>query len=670
MTSTKDITAKFAVAAVAVAMIFSAFAPAAQAQTTEDLQQMINDLLAQVAELQSGLGGVTTGDSMTSDVCPYTWTRDLNMGSEGADVMKLQQFLNSNADTRVSATGAGSAGMETMYYGPATGAAVAKFQVMHRAEVLTPNGLVNPTTYFGPSTRAKANMVCVAAPMTEGEEGEEGSEEEEEEETNNGPLQGEASLDNFEIDDADETDVEEGQEDVEVAEITIEFKDGDAEISRIDLEFTLSGGEAEDTFENISLWIDGDKVAEADASDEDDYQNDDVAVPSILRFSGLDIVAMEDEEVTIVVGASMQDNLDVADLGDWDVTGVSMRFFDADGVATTETGSEITSESASFTVEIEGAGDDLDLRSASNDPDATTLPLDEDDNEEYTVFIFELDADDSDGDISLENLTIDLALGSTTRNLNEVVDDVKVIIDGETFTAEDFDGTADTEAVLFDIDGEITIEEGEMVEVQVVVEFENMDSSSDLQGVTITASVDTADVDAEGESGEEVTVTSSDQDGASHVLRSEGLVITIDGDDIDSEKEVRDTGAGGDRDYGVYTFTFDVTAFGEDFYVNDVAADVNYTLIIDGVDTVLAAASTSASVDINDADDASSSDFEISEGKTAQYIVTVETDTSVEGDVEIRIDSVNYSANDDGGSALTVTVDDADEATSGGLLLN
>jgi len=47
-TLTKDITAKFAVAAVAVAMIFAAFAPSAQAQTTEDLQQMINDLLAQV----------------------------------------------------------------------------------------------------------------------------------------------------------------------------------------------------------------------------------------------------------------------------------------------------------------------------------------------------------------------------------------------------------------------------------------------------------------------------------------------------------------------------------------------------------------------------------------------------------------------------------------------
>jgi mannose-6-phosphate isomerase-like protein (cupin superfamily) len=230
MTSTQDITAKFAVAAVAVAMIFSAFAPVAQAQTTEDLQQMINDLLAQVAELQSGLGGETTEGS-TSAVCPYTWTRDLNVGSEGADVMKLQEFLNANADTRVAAAGSvGSAGMETMYYGPATGAAVSKFQVMHRAEVLTPAGLVNPTTYFGPSTRAKANMECVAAPMTEGEEGEEGSEEEEEE--TDMTLSGEGTLVTFEIDD-EEDEVTEGDEDVVVMALTLEAEDGDVEVARL-----------------------------------------------------------------------------------------------------------------------------------------------------------------------------------------------------------------------------------------------------------------------------------------------------------------------------------------------------------------------------------------------------------------------------------------------------
>ena len=154
-TITKDFVAKLAVAFVAVAMVVAAFAPAAQAQTTEELQAMINDLLAQVAALQGG------GDAapMAAGVCPYTWTRDLSTGSTGADVMKLQQFLNSDPDTRVAATGVGSAGMETEYYGPATAAAVSKFQVKFRSTVLSPAGLVNPTGYFGPSSRTEANRM-------------------------------------------------------------------------------------------------------------------------------------------------------------------------------------------------------------------------------------------------------------------------------------------------------------------------------------------------------------------------------------------------------------------------------------------------------------------------------------------------------------------------------
>ncbi|NCT02157.1 hypothetical protein GW766_02820, partial [Candidatus Parcubacteria bacterium] len=98
MTLTKDIAAKFAIAIVAVAMVLSAFAPVAKAQTTEDLQKMINDLLAQVAALQASTGQGAT--SVASGVCPYTWTRDLAMGATGADVMKLQQFLNADLDTR------------------------------------------------------------------------------------------------------------------------------------------------------------------------------------------------------------------------------------------------------------------------------------------------------------------------------------------------------------------------------------------------------------------------------------------------------------------------------------------------------------------------------------------------------------------------------------------
>lgn len=77
-----------------------------------------------------------------------TWSRSLKLGSRGADVKDLQVFLNMCADTKVSNSGAGSPGMETTYFGPATKAAVIKWQA---ARGVYPN-----SGLFGPLSRAKA----------------------------------------------------------------------------------------------------------------------------------------------------------------------------------------------------------------------------------------------------------------------------------------------------------------------------------------------------------------------------------------------------------------------------------------------------------------------------------------------------------------------------------
>lgn len=149
-------THKVAAAAVGVAMVFSfAFVTPAQAQTVEELTAQINSLLATIAGLQAQLAGMTGGSTTTGS---YNFTLNHEMGDQGGEVMDIQKFLNANGFA-VSATGAGSPGNETDYFGSRTKQAVIAFQNANAAAILAPVGLSAGTGYWGPSSRAYANSM-------------------------------------------------------------------------------------------------------------------------------------------------------------------------------------------------------------------------------------------------------------------------------------------------------------------------------------------------------------------------------------------------------------------------------------------------------------------------------------------------------------------------------
>ncbi len=631
------VASKALVAIVAAAMIFSAFVAPAKAATAEELQKMINDLMAQM----SALGGSTPAASSSASVCPFTWTRDLKTGATGADVMTLQKFLNANADTRVAATGAGSVGMETQTFGPATAAAVSKFQVMYRADILTPAGLTNPTGFFGPSTRAKANALCVAG-STGGDE-----DEDDEDDTTSGDLSGEADLQEASLDDASDDEVEEGAEDEVIAELTVEFQDGDASISRLDVK--LDSGDttdAWDAFETVSLWVDGEMVADMAADDEDEYQDDE----KTLRFTGLDIVAMEDEELEISIGATMQGSIDSADQDTFTISVPSMRYFDADGVASTESGSSFTTDTATIDIVEAGSDDELTAKTSPEDPDATTLQVEDDAKSDwYTIFAFDLDSEDSVNDLELNS--IKLKASTTLASYRTLVDDVELVIDGVTIDDVSLanDAATTTPAELtFDVDGDVTIEAGDRVTAELKVRFRSLASGN--EGATIKGSVDsltTSVIDVEGAETLGNTQLSGAASGDEHTIRTTGVNVSLD-----SDSAVVTPGDAANDDYATYKLVLDITAFEQDVYIStDAGVSVMKGMVnASGV----AVASTSASTIIESSADVTGGSYKIAEGETETVTITVTFDAATAGSAaRLQLNSLKFGSSDVGNTAQT-----------------
>lgn len=124
------------------------------AQTIETLQASIASLQAQLNALLGTSGGGAAG-------CPSSGSFAVNLktGQTSDNVRDLQTFLKAQGSAIYSA------GLVTGYFGGLTKAAVMKFQDKYAADILTPLGLTAGSGYWGAASRAKANMLCAAAPV-------------------------------------------------------------------------------------------------------------------------------------------------------------------------------------------------------------------------------------------------------------------------------------------------------------------------------------------------------------------------------------------------------------------------------------------------------------------------------------------------------------------------
>ena len=466
------------------------------------------------------------------------FTSDLTIGSTGAQVTALQSFLISKGySIPAGATG---------YFGTQTQAAVAAYQ---RA-----NGINPPAGYFGPLTRAHVNAVNPGGPNP----GTPGTPDRDDELDG-----GEASLEDFELQDGNDADLEENGT-AEVAVMEFDVEDGDVRVNRIDLTFEPSVGNDEDepweVFDTIRLLVDGDEIAEENVSDEDDWLRDDE--PYVFRFSGIDEIFREGDRAEITIEIEAQNGAVGAGATDsWTiyVDDRGVRAEDAEGLQQ-YVGDD--AETVTFDLDEEGAGEELSIRSSSDDPNAATLQVEDDARSDwYTVFMFELEAEEND--IELGDLAIDFETG--TADADDVIDDVMLVIDGEEFDDFDWTGSGSFASTTFDIDGDYVVEEGDRVEVEVIARFKAANGTNYAAGETVRASVNGDNV--EGEGADDLTADGS-ATGDTHTLEASG---------ISGSRESRAARSvsvdGADNDYAVFEIEVEISAFEEDAFIPVNAAD-------------------------------------------------------------------------------------------------
>jgi hypothetical protein len=545
----------------------------------------------------------------------YSITQPLTMGSTGSEVTELQQMLVAKGYLVMPA------GVSYGYFGTLTKNALAAFQAA--------NGISPAVGYYGPVTAAKVNSMEMGSNSNSGNNN-----------SGSGLSGGEASLESFDFSAGDDSDVEEGAS-AEIAEIEFDVEDGDVQVNRIDLALVADSGNDEedpwDTFESLRLLVDGKEIAEVDLSDEDEYLDEDEGT---VRLSNLDFIVDEGDTANIVVEITAQNSVDGADTDDanWtiNVEEDGIRATDAEGI---EQYIGDDSEEVDFSVEVEGDGEELNVSTSSDDPESETLKVEDDaKSDQYTIFAFDLEAEESD--IELDQITLVATTSGTTSNM---ISDLVLEIDGEEFDDWSYvtSSATTTRSIVFDIDGDFTIDADSEVTVALKAEFKAANGTNYSSGATIAVGI--AGGAVEGEGADDVDSTGS-ASGDTHTLATEGIMVDLDTKSADS--------TGTDDTVGEFTFVVDVTAFEEDAFV-ELAATRGTTesntgfnvVILDGNNNVVTLGTTTFSIEA-DEDETSNDRVEISQNDTVQFTVTAFYTANTAGSYKARLYSVNHKSTD------------------------
>lgn len=610
MTKATNNVARVAAGIAGLGLVAMSFAPMAGAQTTT----------------------TTTTSTTTASV---TFTRDLTIGSTGADVTALQTWLIAKGfSIPAGATG---------YFGAQTKAALAAFQA---ANAITP-----AAGYFGPITRAKVAAMGGSTTTTGGSTVPGCAAGAAYSSTTGAPCTtstgstglsgGEATLRGFDLQSGN--DIAQGDSNQEIGVAQFDVRGGDVNIQRVTVEMTAVGTGSKlpwKYFDTLSVYSGSKKIGDIDVSSKDAWDQSSDTYSVDIPTNGI-LKEGDNQELSIRADAvNTIDSANDAQIFNMDIPDNGIRSIDAAGL---QEYAGDTNDTVSVAVNTAQNGD-LTVSATSDNPSAGVLVADDTNtSDSYDVLAFQIRNKD---DVSVDfNSLMFTASSASSTAVKNIVRKATLTLDGDTYTGTI--GSGATTTITFD-NLSTSVNGNDTIDGTLTVELYGQQNHFSATGEQLKFSLvgNTTNVDA---SNSDTGDTSSVSGTASGNVMSIGVNtgITVAGNSNSASESYNSTTPASST--GTFTLKFDVTANGNDVYIpktiaTTTAASTTAGIVIDanvGASTV--GSSVPATLSSTADQDGTNAYYIVHDGDTETFTAQVTLDAPSAGYYQVGLDKVRYN---------------------------
>ncbi len=549
--------AKFAALTVGMTFALGAVATPAGAQSIAELQAQINALMAQLAALSGSTG--TTGGA-------YSFSQDLTVGATGAAVTSLQQFLVGQGHLTMPA------GVAYGYFGSLTQAAVAKWQAA--------NGVAPAVGYWGPISRAKANMTAGGATGTVPGSTVGGGTTTTGGTINTPGVEGILTATVAPTPSSGQT-LREGENKEGVIGVEIEADLSDIKIERIKVKLDdTTNGNDRDFYRDITgmmYVMDGSTVI-ASVDLDSGTVIEESSGNFYVTITGLNYIVRKDTKKTLTVAIDVEDSVDsTLTNGDvWTVTipAEGIRGVDGAGVNQYAPAAAIA---RTFTVDDAAAEDaTVEVSLNSNSPDATSVVASQgsDEDELDGLELLRFDVRSEDDDVVITDVVVDITRGGTTSTATATT---AYLYDGSNLVGSaTVAGTSLTAMTATFDDIEVDVNEDSTKVLTVKVDIVDAGTAATTFSAAVTAD---ADFVAENSLGDDIEETGS-ATGETITVSSIGVELSLVSKSI--SKTLSPEQGGVSTSSAEATFVIRVKAIGGDILFGD-AASTTYPIVSNAI---------------------------------------------------------------------------------------